>query len=62
MGANFYDYLIADRIVINDIQRKFYSENILYMPSSYQPNDNKKKVDDYNTSKIFHGLFEDFLC
>jgi protein O-GlcNAc transferase len=59
MGANFYDYLIADRIVINDIQRKFYSENILYMPSSYQPNDNKKKVDDYNTSKIFHGLFED---
>ena len=38
MGANYIDYIIADRIVIPDEFRKFYSEKIVYLPNSFQPN------------------------
>jgi predicted O-linked N-acetylglucosamine transferase (SPINDLY family) len=37
MGASFIDYIIADRIVIADAQRPFFSEKIAYMPFTYYP-------------------------
>ena len=36
-GANFMDYIIADRIVIPDKFRKFYSEKVIYLPHSFMP-------------------------
>lgn len=39
MGASFVDYLIADRFVIPDDQREYYTEDIAYLPHCYQPND-----------------------
>ena len=41
MGADYFDYIIADQVLIPENQKKFYSEKIIYMPHSYQPNDNK---------------------
>ena len=38
MGANYYDYIIADKIVIPKETKKYYSEHIVYLPNSYQPN------------------------
>ena len=38
MGAPFIDYLIADRIVIPESAQPHYSEKILYLPNTYQPN------------------------
>jgi len=35
-GAKFINYLIADRIVIPPSEKKYYSEEILYMPNCYQ--------------------------
>jgi len=45
MGANYYDYLIADQIIIPEESKQHYSEKIVYLPS-YQANDSKqsKKV------------------
>jgi len=43
-GGSFIDYLIADKVVIPDDQRKFYSEKIIYMPDSYQVNDGKRLI------------------
>jgi predicted O-linked N-acetylglucosamine transferase (SPINDLY family) len=40
MGANYYDYLLADKIVIPEKNQKYYSEKIAYLPS-YQVNDSK---------------------
>lgn len=37
-GANYIDYIIADKIIIPKNFQKFYSESILYI-NSYQPND-----------------------
>ena len=38
MGANYYDYLVADQTIIPEKNQKYYSEKIAYLPS-YQVND-----------------------
>jgi predicted O-linked N-acetylglucosamine transferase (SPINDLY family) len=38
MGANYYDYLIADQTIIPKKTQKYYSEKIAYLPI-YQSND-----------------------
>ena len=43
-GANFIDYIIADKILIPKENQKFFSEKIIYLPDSYQPNDFTKKI------------------
>jgi predicted O-linked N-acetylglucosamine transferase (SPINDLY family) len=49
MGAQYIDYIIADRIVISENQQQFYSEMIVSLPNSYQSNDRKRHIAD----KIF---------
>lgn len=44
MGCPSMDYLIADPVVIPERARSFYSESILYLPGSYQPNDDKRVI------------------
>lgn len=53
MGENYYDYLIADAILIPEESRDFYAEKIAYLPS-YQCNDNKFEVSDriYNRNEF----------
>jgi len=43
MGAEYYDYLIADSTLIPQEYQSFYSEKIVYLPS-YQVNDNKQNI------------------
>ena len=43
MGAEYYDYLLADETIIPDGLQKFYSEKIAYLPS-YQANDRKRVI------------------
>ena len=38
MGANYYDYLLADQTIIPKKNQKYFSEKIAYLPS-YQVND-----------------------
>lgn len=38
MGADYIDYNVVDRYVCPDEHREFYTENLLYMPHSYQAN------------------------
>ena len=38
-GAPFMDYMVADHVVIPPEQRKYYSEQLIYLPNSYQAND-----------------------
>ena len=37
-GADFFDYIITDRIVTPQDQDRFYSEKFVFMPHSYQVN------------------------
>ena len=38
LGADFYDYVIADRIVLPFDQQAFYAEKIVHLPESYLVN------------------------
>jgi protein O-GlcNAc transferase len=44
MGADYIDYLIADRIVIPPEHREFYSEQVAYLPDTYQANDSARSI------------------
>ena len=65
LGSSCMDYIIADKVVIPEVSKKFFSEKIIYMPDCYQCNDSERLV----SKKIFRksdlGLSEDdflFSC
>jgi len=58
-GADFFDYIIADRTVIPKRHKPFYSEKIVYMPHCYQVNDHTQAIESHQSSAADHGLPED---
>ena len=65
LGAPYIDYIIADRVVIPESSRKFYSEKVVYLPNSYQANDNQRKISNMHFSRSQFGLPENafiFAC
>ncbi|MEK9789305.1 MAG: hypothetical protein VW380_02420, partial [Candidatus Woesearchaeota archaeon] len=56
MGANYYDYIIADKTIIPAEQKKFYTEKVIYLPNCYQPNQKKLKISSKNFTKKEFGL------
>ncbi len=42
IGAPYIDYIIADRVVIPPEHQRFYAEQVVYLPDSYQPNDSRR--------------------
>jgi predicted O-linked N-acetylglucosamine transferase (SPINDLY family) len=59
MGCEYIDYLIADRTIIPEESRKFYTEKILYMPDCYQINDRKREIANNPITKYDYGLPQD---
>jgi protein O-GlcNAc transferase len=65
MGAEYIDYLIADRIVVPEEHRAFYSEQIVYLPDTYQCNDSLRRIADRSFTRASAGLPENgfvFCC
>ncbi|HYK78678.1 MAG TPA: tetratricopeptide repeat protein, partial [Micropepsaceae bacterium] len=58
MGVDHIDYLIADRIVIPDAERRFYTEQIVYLPGTYQCNDSRRQVAERVPNRAEAGLPE----
>jgi len=46
MGANYIDYIVADRTLIRPEEARFYSEKVVYLPHSYQVNDRTRRISD----------------
>lgn len=64
-GAAFIDYLIADPVVIPDAERAHYSESVIYLPDTYQPNDDRRPVPQVTDTRADHGLPDEgfvFCC
>ena len=59
LGADYIDYIIADRIVIPENEREFYDEKIVYLPHTYQANDSRRAVPEATASRAEHGLPDD---
>jgi len=65
MGADYIDYIIADAEVIPRESQQFYSETVVYLPNSYQPNDRKRAISPVVPSRSELGLPEEafvFCC
>jgi predicted O-linked N-acetylglucosamine transferase (SPINDLY family) len=58
MGSSFIDYIIADPIIISDKNKPFFTEKIVFLPHTYQCNDNKKIIEK-KKSRLEFGLKED---
>ena len=56
VGVPFVDYIIADRFVIPHANRRYYSEQVVYLPHSLMPNDGQRKVAERTPSRIDAGL------
>jgi predicted O-linked N-acetylglucosamine transferase (SPINDLY family) len=44
LGADYIDYIVADRYVIPETDRSLYDEKVVYLPGCYQPNDAQKAI------------------
>ena len=44
MGADYIDYIIADKTLIPLESKSCYSEKVVYLPDSYQANDRKRSI------------------
>jgi protein O-GlcNAc transferase len=58
MGAEFVDYVIADRMVAPFEQQPFYTEKIVHLPDCYQVNDSKKNIAERTPTRQETGLPE----
>ena len=59
MGCASMDYLIADSVVIPQGSQRFYNENVIYLPGSYQPNDDQRAIAETGAGRRDFGLPED---
>ncbi len=57
MGADYMDYILADRWVIPEPDQSHYTEKVVYLPDSYQANDRKKAIGQ-PPSRLASGLPE----
>ena len=58
LGADYIDYLVADRTLVGVADRGFYREKIVRLPHSYQANDSKRKISDRLFTRAQMGLPE----
>jgi protein O-GlcNAc transferase len=59
MAADFIDYVIADPTLIPLEYQEHYSEKVVYLPHSYQPNDRKREISQKKFTRAELGLPKD---
>jgi len=65
LGANFMDYIVADRFLIPEKNQKYFSEKQLYLPNTYMPTDNTRELSQKSISRSDMRLPKDafvFCC
>lgn len=58
MAASFMDYIIADPVLIPEHQQALYTEEVVYLPHSYQPNDRLRPISERIFTRSDLGLPE----
>ena len=56
MGADFIDYVLADRHVLPEAEQEFYTEKVAYLPDCYQVNDASRRVPERSPTRAEAGL------
>jgi predicted O-linked N-acetylglucosamine transferase (SPINDLY family) len=58
-GASFYDYILADRVVIPPDASGRYSERVVHLPDCFQPNDARRRISERTPARREVGLPDD---
>jgi predicted O-linked N-acetylglucosamine transferase (SPINDLY family) len=58
LGTSYHDYLVADEVVIPRSAHEHYSEKVVYLPDSYQPNDRQRRIAAATPTRAQAGLPE----
>ncbi|MQY41602.1 hypothetical protein GG681_03035 [Epibacterium sp. SM1969] len=61
LGLKAVDYIVADKVMIPQELRRYYAENILYMPECYQVTDDQREIASTVPTRTELGLPEDAL-
>jgi predicted O-linked N-acetylglucosamine transferase (SPINDLY family) len=64
-GADFFDYVVADPIVLPFDQQPYYTERIVHLPDTYLVNESKRVIPSVTPTRQACGLPEDgfvFCC
>lgn len=64
-GADYMDYVIADKVVLPPAAQPYYSEKVVYLPHSYQVNDRQRRIAERVFTRAEAGLPSDavvFCC
>ena len=56
MGAGYIDYILADPTIIPEDQRAFYTERVVWLPETYQINDNRRRISERTPTRGECGL------
>ena len=65
LGADFMDYIVADRFLIPDENQKYFNEKPLYLPNTYMPTDDCREISQKPMYRSDMGLPDDafiFCC
>jgi predicted O-linked N-acetylglucosamine transferase (SPINDLY family) len=65
LGADFMDYIVADRFLIPDKNQKYFNEKPLYLPNTYMPTDDCREISQKPMYRSDMGLPDDafiFCC
>jgi protein O-GlcNAc transferase len=65
LGADYIDYIIADKVVIPPDEAEFYTEKVAWLPDCYQANDTKRRIAERMPTRQEQGLPEQgfvFCC
>ncbi|MFN7835480.1 MAG: tetratricopeptide repeat protein [Burkholderiaceae bacterium] len=56
LGAEYMDYILADRHIIPEHQQRFYDEKVVYLPDTYLPTDSGLVIAEGTPSRAECGL------
>lgn len=56
MGCAYIDYVLADSTLVGEDDLRDYSEKVLLLPDSYQPNDDTRRIAADTPGREVHGL------
>lgn len=55
-GAEYIDYIVADKHLIPEGDQEHYSEKVIYLPDSYQVNDSRRPIAEHIPTRAHVGL------
>jgi protein O-GlcNAc transferase len=56
IGADFIDYIVADKTIISEAHQDFYTEKVVYLPDTYMVDDSKRVASSREFTREEYGL------